>query len=116
MGEMLVELSAARGVRPGFAFYANGSYPNAVALPGTELHADFLAGYHLGLQPREFGPDELVALGRAWEDLGDSDYTSVLDHGTREERIAAMEHGFEQGRRLVIVDQAAEAGALYLNA
>lgn len=175
LGETLAEMADVLAVRPGFAFYQDGGFPNAVALPrsefaassGTvlfgltmlsrvdtmahgdlfvqavcahefahirqyqtplfarldrpdtaklvELHADFLAGYYLGRLQRNFGAEELVALGRSWETLGDSEFTRREHHGTREERIAAMEAGFAGGRQQQLgVDAAAEAGARYL--
>lgn len=95
-------------------YYARLDRPDAARL--VELHADFMAGYCLGLQPRDYAADELVSLGHAWEDLGDSDYTARQHHGTREERIAAMEQGFALGRQRIEVGQATEAGARYLGA
>ncbi len=95
-------------------FFARLDRPNSVRL--VELHADFLAGYYLGRLPQSFGADALVALGRAWETLGDSQFTRREHHGTPEERIAAIEAGFVRGQQRMGIDQAAEAGARYLGA
>ncbi len=95
-------------------YYDRLNRPDSARL--IELHADFLAGYCLGAQPVDYADDALVDLGRAWEDLGDSDFTEREHHGTPEERIAAMEHGFALGRRSTGVEAAAAAGARYLGA
>lgn len=62
----------------------------------SELHADFLAGYYIGRNMERLGAAQMVEIGRAWEGLGDSDFTSPFHHGTREERLQAVEAGFKQ--------------------
>ena len=59
-----------------------------------ELHADFLAGYYLGLKKKR---NPQVTLWEAGADIwnsGDSNFTSHQHHGTPAERLAAAESGF----------------------
>lgn len=85
-----------------------------------ELHADFLSGYYLGLRAADYpySPAELLALGHAWETLGDSQYTSPTHHGTPEERLGAIEFGFKFARERPEfgIGPACEVGARYLGA
>lgn len=178
LGELLADIAARYGVRPGFAIYDDSAKPNAVALentvfPGTsgtvlcgmsilfdslfdqkrgdifitsvlahefghilqnstsfknrlsknqataqliELHADFLAGFYLAKRGDLYQPKQLAGLGPAWESLGDSNYTSPMHHGTSEQRIAAIEAGFNIARERPSFDalDICEVGARYL--
>lgn len=62
-----------------------------------ELHADFLAGYHLGLKRRSGAPMDIGA----WMDgaylLGDYDYNNEGHHGTPQERQRAVREGYRTG-------------------
>lgn len=81
-----------------------------------ELHADFLSGYYIGLRNITYTPSEMVALGRSWESLGDSNYTDPQHHGTEQERIAALEQGYwlAKNRPEFGIQGACEVGARYL--
>lgn len=83
-----------------------------------ELHADFLSGYYLGLRDARYSRQELVALGRSWESLGDSRFNDAQHHGTAEERLQAIEAGFKFARERPEfgVMAACEVGARYLGA
>jgi len=61
----------------------------------VELHADFLSGYYIGLRKINYSRSELLSLGKAWEDLGDSSYTDPQHHGTPEQRLRAIEQGYK---------------------
>jgi hypothetical protein len=83
-----------------------------------ELHADFLAGYYLAVRGSTHRPQRMVALGQAWEKLGDSNYTNPQHHGDPIERIHAIEQGFQVGSgrpNLGPLDMC-EIGARYLGA
>ncbi len=83
-----------------------------------ELHADFLSGYYIGGRGKTYTPQQLVALGRAWTHMGDTEFTNPDHHGTQEERLAAIEAGYDLAHRqpgLTILDLCA-AGVKYLGA
>ena len=76
-----------------------------------ELHADFLAGYYLGLRKTEHRELDLSAVGGVLYALGDTAFTARDHHGTPEERVGALAAGFKfgtQGRH--DVSEAAKAG------
>ena len=76
-----------------------------------ELHADFLAGFYLGNRKHEHPDLDLQTVGRVYDSIGDTDYTSPQHHGTPEERIAAITKGFEfQRDARNTIDDAARAG------
>lgn len=63
----------------------------------VELHADFLAGYYLGLRKRDNPDASFWAAGmRRWQS-GDSEIRNIHHHGTPDERLAAAEAGFRLG-------------------
>jgi len=76
-----------------------------------ELHADFLAGYFVGLG-RVYSPKELITLGRAWEQIGGS-----ASHGSSDERLSAIEEGYKLARERsnIGIAQAALRGLRYLS-
>lgn len=82
-----------------------------------ELHADFLSGYYIGLRKIKYSNSELIALGRSWEILGDSNFTDPNHHGTQEERISALEQGYKLARTRPEfgIQAACEVGLRYLN-
>jgi predicted metalloprotease len=63
----------------------------------VELHADFLAGYHLGLKRRSGASMDIGA----WMDgaylLGDENYELKEHHGTPKERQRAVREGYRTG-------------------
>jgi hypothetical protein len=60
-----------------------------------ELHADFLAGFYLGLRKKESPQVSLWTAGKDIWSSGDTQYNSPDHHGTPQERIAAAEAGFK---------------------
>lgn len=80
----------------------------------VELHADLLAGYFIGRNINRLGSMQLLEIGRAWEELGDSDFTDYDHHGSREERLRAVEAGFKRAQ--LSLSEAIEAGARILGA
>jgi hypothetical protein len=64
----------------------------------VELHADFLAGYYLGLRQAEFANLSLWFAGSLIHGLGDNNFTDPNHHGRGEERTAAIEAGYHVGR------------------
>lgn len=64
----------------------------------VELHADFLAGYYLGLRKSEHPDLRLWSAGALIHHLGDNNFTAPNHHGTPQERTAAIEAGHQLGR------------------
>ena len=64
----------------------------------VELHADFLAGFYLGLRQADYPSLRLWSAGALIHKLGDNEYTNPNHHGTAEERTAAIEEGYRLGR------------------
>lgn len=63
----------------------------------VELHADFLAGYYLGVRKRDNPQASFWSAGmRRWQS-GDTEYRNIHHHGTPDERLAAAEAGFRLG-------------------
>jgi hypothetical protein len=78
----------------------------------TELHADFLAGFFIRRFRSLFEGADIQAVGVAWDAWDKHSCT----HGTREQRLAAIETGYsfgDPGRRRSIDDAFAQ-GAEYL--
>ena len=63
----------------------------------VELHADFLAGFYIGLRKREDPSLSVRTAGRAFEEIGDNSYYDRNHHGTPEERYYVTEQGFKIG-------------------
>lgn len=57
-----------------------------------ELHADYLAGFYLYWFRKQHDSD-LQGVGRAWEEMGPSRFTSDLTHGTSEMRLDSIQQG-----------------------
>jgi Zn-dependent protease with chaperone function len=67
----------------------------------SELHADLVSGYYLGLRKLANSSLKLRAAGMALYSIGDYAYNDPQHHGTPEERVEASEYGFalaNQGR------------------
>lgn len=83
------------------ALYASGQEQAVQAGRPTakrvELHADFLAGYYLGLRKRENPQASLLKAGRLIWNLGDTDFDDEDHHGKPAERNRAAETGFRLG-------------------
>lgn len=63
----------------------------------AELHADFLAGYYLGLRKRDNPKASFRSAGmKRWES-GDTYFEHQHHHGTPKQRLAAAEKGFRMG-------------------
>lgn len=60
----------------------------------SELHADLVSGYYLGLRKLANSKLKLRAAGMALYSIGDYAYNDPQHHGTPEERVAASEYGF----------------------
>lgn len=58
-----------------------------------ELHADYLAGFFLFWFQETRGSD-LQGVGRSWEDMGPSEFTTNLSHGTAEMRLDCIQQGY----------------------
>ena len=61
----------------------------------AELHADFLAGYFLGLRKLQNESLRLRTAGLALYRIGDYAFNDKDHHGTPDERVAAAEAGFK---------------------
>lgn len=63
----------------------------------VELHADFLAGYYLGVRKRDNPDASFWAAGIGRWQSGDTEFRNMHHHGTPDERLAAAEKGFLLG-------------------
>lgn len=81
----------------------------------VELHADFMAGYFLASRKADLPDLNLQGAGRLIDSLGDTAYNAPDHHGTPEERVGAIEGGYNFGRRgRVPVDAVADAGTTFV--
>jgi hypothetical protein len=62
-----------------------------------ELHADYLAGWYLGVRKRQDPSVSLWASGDTFHRIGDYQFNNPNHHGTPEQRVASSERGFELG-------------------
>lgn len=76
----------------------------------VELHADFLAGYYMGVR-RQFAIDRIAVFARSLFYKGDYNYNNPHHHGTPEARFEALRGGYEVGSNGVAFETAAAAGA-----
>jgi hypothetical protein len=76
----------------------------------SELHADFFAGYYLGLK-RLIGPMDVKAFTDSIYLKGDNNFTSPQHHGTGAERLRTVIAGYKLGLHGAIpVKKVADAG------
>lgn len=61
----------------------------------SELHADYLAGFFLGVRKRAAPSLSLQSAGDLFYRLGDYNTHTKSHHGTPDERVAAAEQGFK---------------------
>jgi len=73
-----------------------------------ELHADFMAGYYLGI--KRFLSDGIANFANALFELGDYAFWDPDHHGTPQERVQAMLAGFIAGKSGASIDEAYELG------
>ena len=59
-----------------------------------ELHADYMAGFYLGVRKRDEPRASLFHAGESVWNAGDTYYNDPSHHGTPAERVAASEAGF----------------------
>lgn len=70
---------------------------NQPTVKRAELHADYLAGYYLGLRKRDNPQASFRSAGmKRWES-GDTYFDNQHHHGTPKQRLAAAEEGFRMG-------------------
>ena len=62
-----------------------------------ELHADYLAGYYLGLKRLKSGEIDIKAFFDSMYLKGDNDFNSADHHGTPEERGKVVIEGYKMG-------------------
>src|SRR5206468_2800873 len=67
----------------------------------AELHADFIAGILLHRSAISLPEKPASALVRGWREMGDRavGFNYCNAHGTAEQRLLNLEHGFEIGSR-----------------
>ena len=75
-----------------------------------ELHADCLAGVYMG-RTRVHEKDRVRAFGEDLFAHGDYDFNSPYHHGAPEQRVAAMEMGYDLGASGLDVADAARIAA-----
>lgn len=80
-----------------------------------ELHADYMAGYYLGL-PAQYEPVFIELARDTFYLKGDTAFQSPTHHGSPEARALALTEGFRRGIAGSGVAEAAAAGARFLRA
>jgi len=80
----------------------------------VELHADFLAGYYFG-RTGLHSANKVKVFGNSLFSKGDYNFNDKDHHGTPEERLTAMQRGYETGTQGVSIEAAAEVGADYVS-
>lgn len=65
----------------------------------SELHADFMAGYFLRLFRDQHPSIGVQGVGRQFESMGSSDYMQSDFHGTKKQRVTAIEAGYSYADR-----------------
>lgn len=78
-----------------------------------ELHADYLSGYYFGVTGRT--ERSLLSFGGSLFAKGDYNYNDPGHHGTPDERLAAMEYGYQQYLNGKNLDDAVEIGVKYVH-
>lgn len=63
----------------------------------VELHADYMAGYYVGILKRQNPTASFWKAGDKFRQIGTYDDKDPLFHGTPEERVAASQRGFSTG-------------------
>jgi hypothetical protein len=82
-----------------------------------ELHADYLAGWYLGLRKKEDSSISLWASGDTFRRIGDYAFNNPNHHGTPTQRVAASEGGFALGfHKGADVDGAVDEGRRHIHA
>lgn len=80
-----------------------------------ELHADLLAGFYMYHKVKNSGESvDIRAFARSLYEKGDWAFNDPSHHGTPEERVNAMQYGFQLADRKVNFESAAEQGANYV--
>lgn len=85
--------------------------PRGVKL--VELHADFLAGFYMGLRQARLPEMPLEEVFKEFWSIGDRKFDSPGHHGTHEERLHAVARGYRLGRNepTTPIERAADRGA-----
>lgn len=90
----------------------------AAATPVKELHADYMAGWYLGMKERagNLGRTPLSGLANSLFSKGDYQFNNPDHHGTPRQRVSAMTAGFDLVRSHYIQDigRTYDAGLRYL--
>jgi predicted metalloprotease len=77
---------------------AYGFLPNNT--PISELQADCLAGFYLGVLPNvQFDTSDMLEIGGLAHKLGDFEYYHHDHHGTPQERMKAVAYGMEASKQ-----------------
>lgn len=80
-----------------------------------ELHADLLAGYYMKNKADRSGMSvDIRTFSRSLYDKGDWNFNEPNHHGTPDERVQAMETGFNLAKRGHSFERAAQLGAEYV--
>jgi hypothetical protein len=80
-----------------FSGYRERLMKDSKTVQPVELHADFLAGYHLGLKRREGASMDIGAFMDGIYFKGDAQKQDQQHHGTQEERRRAVREGYRTG-------------------
>jgi hypothetical protein len=78
-----------------------------------ELHADFLAGYYLG-RSQAHSKEHVGIFAQSLFSRGDYDYNGQTHHGTPDQRVRAMNKGYDIGASNLGVSAAASVGANFV--
>jgi hypothetical protein len=89
------------------------SYTQLLAGPTAqliELHADFLAGYYLG-RSQAHSKEHVQIFAQSLFSKGDYNFNNQGHHGTPDQRVWTMIHGYDLGSSNVDASTAEKAGA-----
>ena len=75
-----------------------------------ELHADFLAGYYLGIS-QAHSKEHVQVFAQSLFSKGDYDFNNAAHHGTPAQRVRAMSQGYDTGAAKLGWNTAAPIGA-----
>ena len=76
----------------------------------VELHADFLAGYYLG-RSRAHSKEHVQIFAQSLFSKGDYNFNNQAHHGTPQQRVQAMDRGYDVGASNVDTSTAEKIGA-----
>jgi hypothetical protein len=84
----------------GHIFQFQSGYARQLAGPTgklVELHADYIAGFYLG-RDRSHSKQHVELFAKSLFSKGDYDFNNQAHHGTPQQRVSAMQSGYDMGQ------------------